>query len=132
MIDAIQIEYSLRVIDLEDFWGDEPRLEFVFVTGHQRRTQVYVQNGGQLASNFGGGVWASGSATITDLEAVTPIVPYRRSPFFGFGVRAMENDGSRPDERRRARNDMARGWKPRLIRSFVTEGCRLFAICGMP
>ncbi|MGB0903127.1 hypothetical protein [Halocynthiibacter sp.] len=125
MIDALQVQYSLRVFDTEDWRGDEPRLEFVFVTGHQRRTQVYVQDGGQLANNYAGGIWARGSSTIEELEAVTPIVPYSGSPFFGFGVRAMENDATSPADRRQARrtmmNDVEASLDP-IFRSGGTPG----------
>jgi len=109
MMDALQITYALRVEDTEDFWGDEPRLEFIFVTTHQNRVQTYVQDSGQLASNFNGGFFASGTKTITGLEVVSPLLPYAGSTFFGFGVRAVENDNTSFADRRQARRDLARG-----------------------
>ncbi|WP_324753658.1 hypothetical protein [Roseovarius sp. Pro17] len=91
MTDLITIEYSLRLEDVAEVRGDEPRLEFIFLTGLGGQLQVKTVDTGILAVNFPGR-GAPRSIGLSNLEVHVPISPTQANRFLGFAVRAYEWD----------------------------------------
>lgn len=107
MSDLITIEYSLTVERQQERLGDEPRLEFVFVTNIGNTVQVQSVDTGILAEDFPGRrISAHGSATMFGLQVHVPIAPTPENNFLGFAVRAYETDGTDTDLRRELRDNM--------------------------
>ncbi len=91
MTDLVTIHYSLRIEHQEEVGGDEPRLEFIFLTGLGGQLQVQTVDTGVLATNFPGR-GAPRTIGLPNLHVHVPIPPTEANRFLGFAVRAYEWD----------------------------------------
>ena len=95
----LKVNYSLEIIETEERRGDEPRVQFAFITRLHDRTHVDIHSGRQLANNFKGAPGSRERRTLTDLVDMTSVIPTREEPFFGIVARAFDNDKSYWDDR---------------------------------
>jgi hypothetical protein len=95
--DWISIVYDLEVNIAEDRGGDEPRLQFLFVTADGGRAAVDIVDTGRLGNSIGSGQRLRGQVSSGN-------VPSRENPFLGVIVRALEDDSSRSSDRNRDRD----------------------------
>ncbi|MEM6386618.1 MAG: hypothetical protein AAF718_10315 [Pseudomonadota bacterium] len=104
----VVLNWNLTLLKEEDRNGDDPRLQFAFLTTrHNRpitighRTELLLNQSGIAV--FNGGVTApgGGEAPLAFSGSQTlPLPPTADAPYLGFAVRAIEEDNSDDDDRR--------------------------------
>jgi len=107
----LNLNFQLAIRETEDRSGDEPRLEFAFVTG-TNNAEVVIRHTPELASNIDEGRTIRGSIDV-------PFAPDDDKPYLGLAVRALEADNSRESDRARDRNDLTRMLRSGLTPTFA-------------
>lgn len=98
----VQIRWDLTINQNQEGSGDDPRLQFAYVTMSGDTPVVLGQQTDLLLNRpprFGVGV-IEGPVTLSGAQTL-PVAPTRSDPYLAIAVRAIDEDGSRDSDRTR-------------------------------